>query len=168
MSVKKATLIATLSAATLTGYNTTSVAEVIAAAVPQAPPVSCDITMRYWCIVQADATVNMVDAGGYRTWSITPARSKTVGVVVRENKLCDSPGKYRPRRSDESDVVDVSTRDGRNHVVTFSLTEDGVCTLRVEYATGRDDWAREGQRIAKYRLFVCSENSCRTSLLSIE
>jgi hypothetical protein len=166
--MKNATLIATLSAATLTGYNTTSVSEATAASVPQAPPVSCDITLRYWCIVQADATVNMVDAGGYRTWSITPAGSKTVGVVVRENKLCDSPATYRPRRIDESDGVDVSARAGRNHVVNFSLTEGGVCTLRVEYATGRDDWAREAQGIAKYRLFVCSENSCRTSLLSIE
>ncbi len=167
MSLKHATLIATVTAAAVGGSYSSRVAEA-SPPVPQAPQVTCDITMRYWCIVQADATVNMVDAGGYRTWSITPAGGKRVGVVVRENKLCDSPNKYRARRVEESDSVDASTPASHSHIVTFSLTEDGVCTLRVQYASGSDDWAREAERIANYRLFVCSGSSCQTSLLSIK
>jgi hypothetical protein len=133
---------------------------------PHAPKIICNISMQYWCIVQADSLVNMVDNEGYRTWSVVAAGSKATSVIIRENKLCDSPAEYHPRRISEKDEITAPERLG--HIVTFSLTKDDVCTLSVEYPLGDDDWARHGQQIAKYRLLICNGSSRRVPLLSIK
>ena len=166
-------IVAAMIVLTLTGYDATRAgdlsdvgARASKSTEPRAPRITCSISMHYWCIVQADATVNMIDSDGYRTWSIKAAGSRAVDVVVRENKLCDSSADYGPRRISESD--DATTPERRSHVVTLALTADGVCTVRVEYPIGEDDWARAAQRIAQYQLLVCSEHLCRVPLLSIK
>jgi hypothetical protein len=135
-------------------------------AMPQAPRIVCNIKMQYWCVVQADSIVNMVDDGDYRVWSITSVDSKRVGVTVRENKNCDSASEFQPQRRYEGD--DTADPKRRRHVVEFLLTADGACKLRVEYPLGSSDWAREAQQIANYRLFICNDNSCRARLLTIK
>lgn len=143
-------------------------ADVHRSAEPIAPKVSCNISMRYWCIVQADSVVMMTDDGAHRTWSITPAGGTTALVVVRESKLCDSEAEYRPRRTAERDVSGGVTPFEQKHVIGFSLTESRACTLEVEYPGGNGDLAREGQRLARYRILTCDGRSCRIPLLNVE
>ena len=132
---------------------------------PSAPRVTCNIRMNYWCIVQADATVNMAEAGDYRVWTMTAPDSRREAVTVRESKNCDSPSDLRPRRTHEGDERRASGQ--RWHAVELALSADGACTLKIEYLAGDSEWAREAQQLANYQLYLCMNGSCRTPLLSI-
>jgi hypothetical protein len=120
--------------------------------------------MQHWCIIGGDGTVNMLDDGNYRIWTISSPESGRPGVIVRENKRCDSTADFHAKKISEKDYIEAG--EGR-HAVTLSLTGQDACTVRVEYPTGTADWAREAQRVAKYWLYACADASCRTPLLSV-
>lgn len=132
---------------------------------PSAPRITCTIRMNFWCIVQADASLNMTDLGDYRTWKMMASGSKREAVTIRENKSCDSPAGLRPRKKFEKDERLASGE--RRHVLELAISADGACTLRVEYIVGDTDLAREALQIAKYRLYLCSDGSCRRPLLDV-
>lgn len=132
---------------------------------PHAPRITCSMTMQFWCIVQSGATVNMVDDGDDRIWSITTTRGKRPSVLVRENKTCDSPSAYHPARM--KDAADAAPGKRGTRIVTLALTADQSCTLRISYPLGHGDWAREAERMAKYGLRACDKGACRASLLDI-
>lgn len=129
-----------------------------------APRITCSISMQFWCIIQANIMINMKDDGNFRIWSITSAGEKSPSVIIRENKRCDSPAEYHPKKISENDEA-ISRKGG--HVKTFALTSDRSCTISVKYPVGNDDWARDGKRMAKYGLFACINRSCSHSLLDI-
>lgn len=129
-----------------------------------APRIRCGITMQHWCIIAGPGTINMQDDGSYRTWTILSKEFSRPSIVVREEKLCDSPAGFEAKKIGEKDYVE----DGENrHSVTISLTGADACTVRVEYPSGTNDRARESQRMAKYWLYACAEASCSTPLLSV-
>lgn len=131
-----------------------------------APKVICTIRTNFWCIVQADAGLNMVEVGDYRIWKMTAPGGKAEVVRVRESKSCDSPADLRPRRMYEKDE---RARSGdRWHAIGFAITADGACALRVEYLAGDTDFATEAKQIAKYRLYLCEDESCRRPLLDVK
>lgn len=133
---------------------------------PQAPRVTCNIYMQFWCIVQGDSIVNMSDDGSYRTWSISSSKENLPSVIIRENKLCDSTDEFHAKKISEAEHL--NTRKQRRHIIEYSLTADGACTLRVEYPVGNGERAREAQRLAQYRLYACKDRSCNIALLSIK
>lgn len=133
---------------------------------PNAPKVICTVRMNFWCIVQADAGLNMAEVGDYRIWNITAPGSQREVVTVRESKSCDSPADLHPRKMYEEDE---RVRSGdRWHAVGFALSVDDVCTLRVEYLAGETDLALEAKQIAKYRLYLCEDGLCRRPLLDVK
>jgi len=139
--------------------------EVVTAASPKAPRISCGISLPHWCLVQNPGIVTMTDDGHFRTWHLTAEGSDRVAVVIREDKRCDSSGDPQLRRIAERDVEEGSPMGGRWHAVDTSLTQDGACTLRVEYPVGNDDWAREGQRMARHWILACDSRRCIGSVL---
>jgi hypothetical protein len=131
-----------------------------------APKVICTVRMNFWCIVQADAGLNMVEAGDYRIWKMTAPGSQRAVVTIRENKSCDSPADLRPRKMYEKGE---RARSGdRRHTVGLAISADGICTLQVEYLSGNTDLALEAKQIAKYRLYLCEDQSCRRPLLDVK
>jgi hypothetical protein len=147
--VKKVAGVAAMLAIILVGNGTERAAAVgngseriLKPASPSVPRVICSISMQFWCIFQADATVNMADQGDYRLWTIIGAGSEVAGVFVRESKLCDSRANYRPKKVCE---VDEDAPQGRrNHKVMFSLTDDSVCSLSIAYPMGSDALVARG------------------------
>ena len=132
----------------------------------QAPKITCDIRLRYWCIVQADAKINMADEGDDRVWRISATGMRRDEVEVRESKTCDSPSEYQPRKVRERD--EGISKIGVRHVSDFTVTADGACRLTVAYPAGAEDWAREARQIANYRLFFCNDGACRTRVLGVK
>jgi len=133
---------------------------------PSAPRVKCTIRMNYWCIVQADAGLNMIDSGDYRIWTMTAPASKREVVTIRESKSCDTPADLRPRRKFEKDERSASGE--RRHTAELAISSDGACTLRVQYLAGDTELAREAVQLATYRLYLCSDGSCRQLLLKVK
>lgn len=132
---------------------------------PSAPMVVCTIRMNFWCIVRADASLSMSESGDYRIWRMAQADGKKSVVTIHENKSCDSPADLKPRVTSEKNVQLAS---GERHRVTeIAMTSDGVCNLKIDYLTGDTDLAREATQMAKYRLYSCSDGSCRKPLLEI-
>lgn len=129
------------------------------------PPVSCTVRMNFWCVVQADASLDMTDLGDYRVWEMASSGSKRKTVSVRENKSCDSPAESRPRRKSEKD--ERLTSGERRHTVELAISADGACALKIEYVIGNTDLAREARQMAKYRLYLCDQGSCRKPLLDV-
>lgn len=144
--------------------------EVLAAdlqdAQPSAPMVACTIRMNFWCIVQADAGISMIDSGEFRIWKISAPESAEEVVTIRESKSCDSSAELRPMRRSQGE--DKSVAGDRIHAVELSLDSEGACTLMVQYLAGSTDLAREAAQLANYRLYLCSEDSCRQPLLAIK
>ena len=129
-----------------------------------APRINCGITMQHWCIIAGPGRINMLDDGNYRTWTILSEESSHPSIIVRENKLCDSPAGFQAKKISEKDYVEAGEH---RHAVTISLTGRDTCTMRVEYLAGTDDRARVSQRMAKYWLYACADASCSTPLLDI-
>lgn len=133
---------------------------------PSAPRITCTIRMNAWCIAQADAALDMADLGDYRIWKMIAPDSKREVVTIREDKRCDSPDDdLRPRKKFEKDERSASGED--RHTVELAISADGACTLRIEYIVGDTDLAREALQLATYRLYLCSNGSCRRPLLSV-
>ena len=130
---------------------------------PGAPMVTCTVRMNFWCIVQADAGLNMTDAGDYRTWKMLASGSKREVVTIRESKNCDSPADLRLRKRVEKETRLASGE--RQRTVELAVSADGACTLKVEYFVGDSDLAREATQMAKYRLYLCEGGLCRRPLL---
>lgn len=137
----------------------------VQAAQPSAPMVTCTVRMNHWCIVQADARLNMTDFGDYRIWKMIAPESKREVVVIRESKSCDTPADLRPRRKSEREEQFGS--DERHHTVEFFISSDGACTLKVQYLAGDTEWAREAMQLATNRIYLCSNGSCSQPLLNI-
>jgi len=84
---------------------------ITAGAGPQAPPVACDITLRAWCIIQFDGTVQMKDEGATRTWTLRSQSYSDAGpLTVVEDKFCNGelPGTYGRIASSSSFGADKS------------------------------------------------------------
>jgi|GEM_PF-2264046 len=131
-----------------------------------APMVTCTVRMNYWCIVQADAGLSMIDSGKYRIWKMTAPESNREVVTIRESKSCDTPADLRPKRKSEREEQSASGE--RHHAVEFSISSDGACTLEVQYLAGDTEQAREAMQLAMNRIYLCSSGSCSKSLLRVK
>lgn len=133
---------------------------------PSAPRITCTIKMNYWCIVQADAGLNMLDLGDYRVWKMSAPGGGREVVIIRESKSCDSLTNLRPKKKLESN--DQLASGEFRHEVELTISEDGACTLKIDYVAGNTDSAREAKQLAMNRLYLCDRSVCDRPLLSIK
>lgn len=147
-------------------HATTDSRHVKRVAPPIAPMVSCTITMKYWCIVQADAGLSMVESGNYRVWKMTAPNNGREIVSVLEDRRCDTIAALEPRRKSEREAQSGDSGE-KLHAVELMITSSGACTLTIQYVAGDTDWARQSTRFATYRFYLCNNGSCRLPLLKV-
>ncbi len=83
-----------------------------------APQISCEISMKSWCIVQLPSVVEMKDRGNTREWTIkTNQDVSKAEISISENKFCDGPLNPILHRSLDHD--------------TFLISSDQSCGLRI-------------------------------------
>lgn len=130
-----------------------------------APAVTCTVKMNNWCIIQADAGLNMIESGRDRIWRLTAPDSSKELVVIRESKACDTPTDIQPRKNYERE--ERSSSGEIHNVMEFYITSDKACVLKVKYLAGGTESALEAVQFAKNRIYLCAKGLCNRPLLKV-
>ncbi len=79
----------------------------------QAPPISCEISMTSWCIVQIPSAIELRDGGNTREWTIKTNRDVSEAEIsISENKFCDGPLSPTLHRSLDQKTFLISSGQG--------------------------------------------------------
>jgi len=102
-----------------------------------APRIVCEIEMPNWCIAHTDGTINMVDQGGTRRWSLQSRIFMRGGpLVIIESEACRSPSPFAPKLL--SRAILEGDNGQRFNSVEYQIAKGG-CTLEFRWPLLKDE-----------------------------
>ena len=125
---------------------------------PAVPRISCEITLKSWCITNFDGKISMDDSGPQRMWRLQDRLYMRGGpLIIIEDKNCTYVGETQPK------VTQSAAGDGRANIVDVTLNDDDKCGIKFEYPVVN---ASDNSYIYKimFGILLCRDGSCGKQL----